>query len=159
MSYSHNSHPFLPSNEAFNTQQPGTISLILSDVNVHIPSRHNPCLDHPKHSIDAGLYQQGMTVHWVNFCLHDNDLMQGIFHASCVDLAKMQRKTGSKKDAEFYEERALHYRGKCLRLASEAMPQDDRPMTDKVIGMALFLATNEVSNSGSLLFSLCPSMS
>lgn len=91
-----------------------------------------------------------MTVHWVNFCLMDSDLMQGIFHASCVDLAKIQRKSGNKRDTEMYEQRALHYRGECLRLASEAMPQDGQLMTDKVIAMTLFLACNEVSNPGSV---------
>lgn len=124
---------------------------------VHIPNRHNPC-DHPKHSIDVGLYQQGMTVYWVNFCLTDNDLMQGIFHASCVDLTKIKRKTGDKRDAELYEQRALHYRGECLRLASEAMPQDGRPMTDKVIAMTLFLATNEVNKRWTNILSIIPQM-
>lgn len=116
----------------------------LLDTNVIIPNRHNPC-SHPKHSIDVGTYRRGMTGPWVSLCLSDPGLMQGIYLASCQDLATKHRKTGTMKEAEFYEERALQYRGECLRSMYEAMPSDGEPVTDNVIGMVLFLAFNEVS--------------
>lgn len=54
-----------------------------------------------------------------------------------------------KKDTEIYEQRALKYRGECLRHASETMPRDGQPVTDYAIGMSGHLSFTEV---GSLKF-------
>lgn len=53
----------------------------------------------------------------------------------------MQRR---KKDADVYEQRALKYRGECLRHASETMPRDGQPVTDYAIGMSGHLSFTEV---------------
>lgn len=44
-----------------------------------------------------------------------------------------------------YEQRALQYRGECLRSMRDSMPGDGDVVTDHTIGKALLLAINEVS--------------
>ncbi|KUI65842.1 hypothetical protein VM1G_02332 [Cytospora mali] len=111
-------------------------------VTVLIPSRHNPC-DHPSHPIDVSWYHQGMVVHWVSFCLTDVGLLQGLFLASCRNLAKIHRNSNNLAEADIYEQRALHYRGECLRSMRDSMPGDGNAVTDYTVGKALFLAFNE----------------
>lgn len=120
-----------------------------ADVNVFIPNRHNPC-DHPKHNIDVALYRQGMTVHWVSFCLTDIGLFKGIMLTACRSLSKLQRHM---KHAEMYEQRALQYRGECLRHASETMPGVGQPVGDNAIAMSGHLAFTEVGSGHVLLMS------
>lgn len=86
-----------------------------------------------------------MTRYWVPFCYSDAALLRGIYLASCRDLTRKERKKGNKPDAEMYEQNALQYKGDCLRSMYEAMPTNEQPVvTDNAIGMALFLAFNEV---------------
>ncbi|ROV92987.1 hypothetical protein VMCG_09004 [Cytospora schulzeri] len=111
-------------------------------VTVLIPSRHDPC-DHPYHPIDISYYRHGMIVHWVRLCLTDVGLLQGIFLASCRNLAKIHRNSANPAEADMYEQRALQYRGECLRSMHESMSRDGKAVTDYTVGKALFLAFNE----------------
>ncbi|KAF3762800.1 hypothetical protein M406DRAFT_72789 [Cryphonectria parasitica EP155] len=133
----------VPQSSAFTGQLSSWEQYLLDHyITILIPSRHNPC-DHPRHSIDVALYRRSMTTHWVNFCLTDLGLLQGIFLASCRNLVKSQRRSGNHQEADMYEQRALQYKGECLRSMREAMPEAGQPVTDNVIGMTLFFAFNE----------------
>ncbi|PSR92299.1 hypothetical protein BD289DRAFT_429176 [Coniella lustricola] len=116
--------------------------LLYHYINVLVPSRHSPC-DHPAHPIDVAAYRRGMTGPWIAFCQTDQGLLQGIFQAACHSLAKWHRRSGTVKDAEMYEQRALHYRGECLRYMRETMPAAGQRVTDNAIGIALLLSFNE----------------
>lgn len=80
----------------------------------------------------------------VAFCRTDPDLMTGIYMISCRALAKQQLKARRQNEADMYEQRALYYRGECIRLLYEAMPGDSRPLTDNIICVTVFLAFSEV---------------
>ncbi|KUI57797.1 hypothetical protein VP1G_05078 [Cytospora mali] len=111
-------------------------------VTVLIPSRHNPC-DHSSHPIDVSCYHHGMVVNWISFCLSDVGLLQGLFLASCRNLAKIHRNSNNPAEADIYEQRALHYRGECLRSMRDSMPGYGNAVTDYTVGKALLLAFNE----------------
>lgn len=100
------------------------------------------------------------------FCQTDPGLREAIYMIACRDLAvkqqhhhhphhherrwspppsRRQEKAAAADDEDvFYEQRALYYRGECIRRLCEAMPGDGRPVTDNVICMAMFLAFSEV---------------
>lgn len=86
-----------------------------------------------------------MMEHWITFCLSDAGLLHGAFLASCRSLAKIHRNWGNPAEADMYEQRALQYRGECLRSMRDCMPGNGTSVTDYTVGKALFLSCNEVS--------------
>lgn len=94
--------------------------------------------------MDLARFRQGMTKHWVAFCLGDAGLLQGLLLASTQFFANFYHSQGSPEEAKTYEQRALHHRGQLLRSMSDSMPKNKSEITDYTIARAVFLAFNEV---------------
>lgn len=93
-----------------------------------------------------------MMEHWITFCLSDTGLLHGKFLALCRSLAMIHRNWNNPAEAEMYEQRALRYRGECLRSMRDCMPADGTAVIDYTVGKALLFACNEVSHASMIIY-------
>ncbi|KAJ0120646.1 hypothetical protein J7T55_015377 [Diaporthe amygdali] len=118
-------------------------SLLDHYVTVQIPTWQSR-YEYPNNPMDLPRFRHGMRTHWVNFCLTDAGLLQGMLLASSQHFANLYHEAGNPKEAKAYEQQALHHRGQLLRAMSDSMPRDTRDVTDYTVAKGMFLAYNEV---------------
>lgn len=100
--------------------------------------------EYTHHAMDLDRFRHCMTTKWVDFCLTDAGLVQGILLASSQYFANLHYSSGNREEGKKFEQRALHHRGQLLRSMSDSVPQDTRDVTDTTVAKGLFLAFNEV---------------
>lgn len=91
------------------------------------------------HRAEAETFDRtGLKIHWVQFSVMDGALLNAVFLRACRSLVKLQSTSN-------YHERALEYRGSCIRSINAAISREVPSPSASTIFSVLALALDAVS--------------
>ncbi len=91
------------------------------------------------HGEDVTVAQNGLRTHWVQLAMTDGALLGAVFLSACRSLAVLQATGG-------YFERALKYKGDCIRSVNSAISREGPSPSATTIATILALASDAVSS-------------